>query len=736
VFYLSAVCDIPFFEHLRVDARFFDRWGWRIAGGDWLGSSTFFLAPAYAYFLAVVYSIFGHSLMAVHLVQIVLGSASCVLLFIAGRRYFHSRIAVIAGLMLALYPPAIFFDGIIHKACLAMFLTCALLACLSKKREATSIRRALMVGFLLGSLALTRENMLVLIVVIPLWYLLGTQNTSRRSRWFQAGSVIVAASALLVPVAARNAYWGGSFALATTNLGSNFFIGNNPDANGLYQSFDTARQEPEYEQADAIRRAEQIVGRRLSSGEASDYWLKRGISWVTGNPVAWLKLTARRALLCWHRFEIPDTQDIYAYGEWCPLFGWSLFFWHFGVLAPTALAGIVFNWHRRRACWVLLAFLVAVTLSISLFFVFARFRYPLVAVLVLFAASAIDVVVFSIRAVRKGTLIACAAVFLMSAIAFNVPVLPENAYRSNAFVNLASITQETGNLDKAHRFLSRAIALYERNALAHYQLGRLYEQVGRVDDAISSFQVALAIDDSADAFHLSLADALRRRGRTRESVVHYEDTLRLNPRDFATRKKLIEVLKSLNDDAAATKQENLLDMLLAGKTVANATETETPTTLAQRVQQARTAFDVGNLERAVVLFRQILRERPNDPVLHYELATVMVAAARPSDALVHFRRAIELKPDYAAAHSDFGRELANEGKFAQAITQYRAAIEGDPTLLVAHYNLATALAATGRLEEAIDSMTRFQRLAQRANRPDLVSRAKDRLRQLKKEQSP
>jgi tetratricopeptide (TPR) repeat protein len=728
--YVLAIRGIPFFDHPSVDARAFDEWGQRIAGGDWWGSSSFFLAPAYPYLLGVVYTIFGHSLLAVHLVQVAIGAGSCVLLYRAGRGFFDSRIGMVAGLMLAFYPPAIFFDGIIHKACLALFLTCGLLACLAVRSGEHRKRRALLTGVVVGLLALTRENMLFLIVLVPVFLLLCDGAIARKRRWTQVGTFALGVVLILGPVVARNYSFGGSLVLATTNMGSNFYIGNNPDADGLYQSADIARQDPVYEQADAVRRAEQAVGKKLTASEASNYWLKRGLSWIAANPTAWAKLTAWKVLLCWHRFEIPDTEDIYAYGEWCRPLGWAFRVWHFGLLAPLAIIGIVLNRHRWRELWVLVVIAGLITASIALFFVFARFRFPLVPVLILFSASAVVEVVRRNRAGSIKGLAGPVSIGAVVAIVCNVPVLDEGAYRSNAFVNLGDISRRAGATEDSQRYLRRALSLYQRNPFAHYQLGQVYAETGRTDEAIEHLRRAITIDDSASVFHVFLASVLAQTGRGREAVAHYDRALRLNPQDAETRRAYRDLLNSLGDIKAADAQAKLLNRAERGMDQVESEEGR-GMTLAQRVDAARAALDLGEFGKSIDLYLRIFRGRPDDPVLHYEVAGALARAGRIDEAMGHYRASVKLKPDYAAAHSDLGQLLSNLDRVDEAIAHYRQAIEVEPSLFSAHYNLASGLAATGDLDEAIESMTRCAELAERANRADLVARVKDRLRQLK-----
>src|SRR5687767_4409240 len=179
----------PFCDVLMGDANGYDLWAQRLAGGDWIGSDVFYQAPLYPYFLGVIYAIFGRDLLVVRIVQALIGSASCVLLGMAGARLFSTRIGLIAGLALALWAPAIFFEGLLQKSVLDMFFVCLalyLIARLVGNRPFDKLRAApsevegrepgagsrttwLALGLAMGALALTRENALVFIGVILIW---------------------------------------------------------------------------------------------------------------------------------------------------------------------------------------------------------------------------------------------------------------------------------------------------------------------------------------------------------------------------------------------------------------------------------------------------------------------------------------------------------------------------------------------------------------------------------------
>src|SRR5688500_13409355 len=125
---LSHVADAPSMKELRGDARGYDAWAQRIAAGDWIGRETFYQPPLYPYLLGALYRVAGRDLHFVRVVQAVLGSLACVLVAVAARRLFTSRtIGTAAGLLLALYPAAVFFDLQIEKTVLDGVLVAVLL---------------------------------------------------------------------------------------------------------------------------------------------------------------------------------------------------------------------------------------------------------------------------------------------------------------------------------------------------------------------------------------------------------------------------------------------------------------------------------------------------------------------------------------------------------------------------------------------------------------------------------
>src|SRR5258708_33555699 len=97
----------------------------------------------------------------------------------------------------------------------------------------------------------------------------------------------------------------------------------------------------------------------------------------------------RKTALLWNASEMLDTESQEAHAEW----SWPLrlggVIGHFGVLVPLAVLGLVVTWPMRSRLWILHAMTVAYAASVVLFYVFARYRYPLVPLLIVFAAAGV-----------------------------------------------------------------------------------------------------------------------------------------------------------------------------------------------------------------------------------------------------------------------------------------------------------------------------------------------------------
>ena len=483
--HLWFIRDMPFVETPIVDARAYDEWAQRIAAGDWMGSQVFYQAPLYPYFLGTIYAVFGRDLMLVHVLQMGIGAVACAAITQATWELFKDRAASLwAGLGLALYPPAIFFDGLIGKQGLGLGLISALLWLLLRQQNRLRLPELAAAGALLGLLCLTRENALALVPAVLLWIVWRWRPDGAGRAATATAVFALGLAAVLVPVGLRNLAVGETFALTTSQMGPNFYIGNNAGATGLYAPLLPGRQTPVYEASDAELLAERELGRELSRGEVSDYWMDRGLDYVRHEPVAWLGLLVRKTVLTWGAFEIPDVEDIYVYGDWSPIVRWGLPLLHFGWLAGLAAAGVVMTWGRRRDT-LLLGWLAGVyTASVALFMTFARFRYPLVPILMPLSGVACAEAVRAVRLRSWADLLAPATAFVIVFGLAGIDLIDREAMKVASYTNLGGVMLDAKRLDEAEFYLARALEARPENADLQLHMAVLRNEQQRPGDAL------------------------------------------------------------------------------------------------------------------------------------------------------------------------------------------------------------------------------------------------------------
>lgn len=119
----------------------------------------------------------------------------------------------------------------------------------------------------------------------------------------------------------------------------------------------------------------------------------------------------------------------------------------------------------------------------------------------------------------------------------------------------------------------------------------------------------------------------------------------------------------------------------------------------------------GRLERAEVLYRQVLQREPrNSDALHL-LGAIALTQGQPEQAIVLISKAIAIQPNLAIAHSNLGNALRATGKLTQAVESYKRAIDAQPNLADAHNNLGSVLCEQGDFTSALLSCQKAIQLA-------------------------
>ncbi len=262
---------------------------------------------------------------------------------------------------------------------------------------------------------------------------------------------------------------------------------------------------------------------------------------------------------------------------------------------------------------------------------------------------------------------------------------PGNA---RAHYNLGVVLVDEGRLEEAQPSFERAIRLKPDYDEAYYNLGLSLAQRGRVEEAVANFARALAIDPQNAETHNNMGGALLRLGRADKAIGHFEEALRLNPEKVTARNNLGSALAAL-----------------------------------------------GKSPEAIVHFRRALEIDPQNGETRRNLGLALLLTGATTEGEGHLEEAARRGHDASAAWSAVAAALVRHPDPAvrdaeRAIRYARRAVDltggRDPRALA---QLADCLALTGETELAITTMEQAIARAEAAGATGMVEQLKTRLRE-------
>jgi serine/threonine-protein kinase len=126
---------------------------------------------------------------------------------------------------------------------------------------------------------------------------------------------------------------------------------------------------------------------------------------------------------------------------------------------------------------------------------------------------------------------------------------------------------------------------------------------------------------------------------------------------------------------------------------------------------ARALNDLGRLEEAERLLRNLVRVRPKAFYFRDTLAVILNNQGRLDEAISMLYEVIRIQPDFASARKNLGIALLNRGDLDAAVTELREAVRLAPDDALAHLNFGIALRMKGDLDAAINELREAIRLA-------------------------
>jgi tetratricopeptide (TPR) repeat protein len=277
-------------------------------------------------------------------------------------------------------------------------------------------------------------------------------------------------------------------------------------------------------------------------------------------------------------------------------------------------------------------------------------------------------------------------------------------------VQLAEAIGELGRLYLAYELsgpaeqcLLVAARLAPRNFSWIYHLGYLTQGAGRLDEAATYYERALALVPGVGPAKIRLGQVYAAQNKPERAEWVLRDALGADPASAAAEATLGELLVA---QKRYREGEQLLLSALDRQPGAN--RLYYPLALALRDRGEEQAA------RAMMAKRGTVGVRPADPLIdglaelaigervHLLRGQAAYRAGRFEEAAAEFRGAIEIKPSAVSGHINLGSTLGHLGDTDGAIAEYRTAIELAPANSTALYNLGALLRQRGELADALD----------------------------------
>jgi len=627
--FLTEFAQTPLFYYFGLDSAEYDEMARGLLDGSWPGPYAFSRPPLYSLFLALLYGTVGSGFVALRVVHALVGATSCLVLYRLARELVGSeRVARIAAGVTALCGPLVVLDLQLLPNALDVLLFLSTLALLLRAGRSPSAWPWLTAGLLTALGAVNRGASLLLLPVALAWLFVATPRRSR---------VVVSALAYLAPIAlllfpliwhnasndvsarwrpraaaVEESTWSrifrGQFVLIASNAGVNFYLGNHGEAVPIN---DTNHPE-HFDRYEAIEASPYTAG-VYSTAAANRYLVQATLQDMRDAPGGWLARLGIKGLRLINGSEIARNTNLYAYGRDSLVA--RLLLWRAGIAFPTGLLlplgllGIFLVRREWRRHWVAWGGLAALAAYMLLFFVTARYRAPMLPLLAIYAAIAIEQMRRWLRERDRTRLLLAGGALAVLCLLSLWPVVR----------------------------IDRDYGVHERTGLAYALL-----QQGRADEAARQLEGALEARPGAPRVRLLLALARRQQGRADEAVEIYRQILVEDVGNIEAHNELALALADLGQAAAAERQWRL-------------GLSHVPDACDARANLATLLAQQERREESVAEFRRAIEKEPRCATAYANLGALLEREGRVDQARGVYRVWERNMPDDAEARSRLTR---------------------------------------------------------------------------------
>jgi Tfp pilus assembly protein PilF len=239
-------------------------------------------------------------------------------------------------------------------------------------------------------------------------------------------------------------------------------------------------------------------------------------------------------------------------------------------------------------------------------------------------------------------------------------------------------------------------------ALSHYIMGVLYEDLGKINEAIEEYKLALKSDADSSIIHLNLASSFIKANDMPKAIAELESASRLDPEAVEPHAVLALLYTSQNKIDLATKE---FEIALKNAASLNPKNADIYKSL------GAIYLKQNKLKEAEGMFRLAVDLVPNDAESHFYLGSVYNELKNYSQAEKELSKAADLKPDYHEALNFLGYLWVDQNKnLEKAGNLIRKALAFEPDNGAYVDSLGWYYFRKGNLQEALKEVSRASTL--------------------------
>ena len=256
-------------------------------------------------------------------------------------------------------------------------------------------------------------------------------------------------------------------------------------------------------------------------------------------------------------------------------------------------------------------------------------------------------------------------------------------------LNLLGVTFiQTGEYQKGHHYVKKALALRPDFLEAYNNLGIALRGLHQYEEAIVCYQKILLLRPNFVEAYCNLGLAQEKMNRRDEAIICYQKALSIRPDHADALYNLGNILKELKryQEAIACYRK-----LLSIKP--NFAEAYNSLGISLK--------SMDEFDEAIVCYEFALSIKPNLVEAHFNLGNAHGELRRHREAVAHYRSAIAINPNYADAYNNLGNSMRELKRYEEAFESYNMALSIEPNSADVYNNLGNALQELDQHEEAV-----------------------------------